>query len=126
MKFTPENGLIEVKVTVGQNGILSYNSVQIQVKDSGIGILAEHLPRIFDRFYQADDVTTRKYGEAGIGLALVKELVELHHGTIDVESQQGQGSIFAINLSVGKDHLKPEDIIETPVIDATEISSNDT
>jgi len=125
VKFTPGSGSIDVTITVGQIGNLSYNSVQIQVKDSGIGIPSEHLPHIFDRFYQADDNSTRKYGGAGLGLALVKEFVALHHGTVQVESQQGEFSVFTINLPIGKDHLKPTEIIEKPEIDKTEKSSSD-
>ena len=128
VKFTPENGSIEVtifKPSEGSELSEGLTFVQIQVKDSGIGIPAEHLPHVFDRFYQADDVTTRKYGGTGIGSALVKEVVELHYGTIDVESREGEGSIFKIYLPIGKDHLKNEEIIETSEIDAEEILSSD-
>ncbi len=87
----------------------------ITVTDTGIGIPQDRLPFIFDRFYQVDSSATREYEGTGIGLALAKELVELHRGTISVSSAEGKGSTFTVCLPLGKDHLKPEEVIATAV-----------
>src|SRR5690606_3256392 len=118
-KFTPEYGAITVKVTKG-GGVENERAaskmpdspyVQIAVKDTGIGIPPDQLERIFDRFYQAGDVLTRMQEGAGIGLALVKELVELHGGMIHVESDPGKGSTFIICLPLAKEDLNPSEMM---------------
>jgi signal transduction histidine kinase/ligand-binding sensor domain-containing protein/CheY-like chemotaxis protein len=93
LKFTPEGGTVCVAISVQSNVVL-----QISVKDSGIGISKEHLPYIFDRFYQVDHSHTRAYEGTGIGLSLVKELVELLSGNIAVKSNIGKGTEFLIAL----------------------------
>ncbi|MCC6254166.1 MAG: response regulator [Ignavibacteriaceae bacterium] len=95
LKFTPENG--EIKITVN----IFSPIVEIIIKDTGIGIPGDRLPHIFDRFYQVDSTNTREQEGTGIGLALVKELVELHKGSINVNSKEGEGTEFIIHLSVG-------------------------
>ncbi|MFQ5677360.1 MAG: response regulator, partial [bacterium] len=87
--------------------------VEIRVQDSGVGIAADRLPHVFDRFYQVDSSHTREHEGSGIGLALVKELVEMHSGNISVSSEEGRGSTFRVTLPMGKDHLKPEEIVAT-------------
>lgn len=72
--------------------------VQISVKDEGIGIPAEHLPHIFDRFYRVDKSRSRQSGGTGLGLSIVRELLEAHGETIHVESKVGQGSVFTFAL----------------------------
>ena len=69
-----------------------------RITDTGIGIAAEHLTRIFDVFYQVDGSTTREYGGAGLGLAIVKSFAEAHGGEVRVTSTPGQGSTFALVL----------------------------
>ncbi len=86
--------------------------IDIYVSDSGTGIPADRLPHIFERFVQVDDSAVREHSGTGIGLALVKELVELHHGDISVQSAPGEGTKFTVRLPLGKTHLTPEEIAE--------------
>lgn len=110
-KFTPSRGKIRVALTSGIDQAGDY--AEVVVKDTGQGIPAEEQPYIFDRFYQVDASLVRRYEGAGIGLALTKELVELHGGAIRVESEPGFGTAFTVRLRLGTDHLRPEDLVET-------------
>jgi signal transduction histidine kinase len=92
LKFTPSGGRVAVRLS-SRDG-----QVVFQVADTGIGIASEHLERIFERFYQVDGTTRRTHGGCGLGLALVKEIVEKHGGGVSVESQPGQGSTFTVQL----------------------------
>jgi PAS domain S-box-containing protein len=93
IKFTPEDGQIETSVS------LAGDRVELAVRDNGIGIAPEFLPQVFDRFTQADTSTTRRAGGLGIGLALVRHLVELHGGTVRADSPgTGRGATFTIRL----------------------------
>jgi signal transduction histidine kinase/DNA-binding response OmpR family regulator len=92
LKFTPEGGRISVSVSH------IHDEVILIVSDSGIGISPEHLGKIFQRFYQADGSSKRRYGGVGLGLALVKEIVESHDGTVNVTSEVGHGTTFRITL----------------------------
>ena len=83
--------------------------VDVSISDTGIGIPKEKLSKIFDRFYQVDGSHTREQEGTGIGLALTKELVELHKGKIGVESEEGKGTRFTVSIPLGKDHLKSEE-----------------
>ena len=96
-KFTAADGEIKVELK-----IVNSTEVEIIIKDTGEGIDAEELPHIFDRFYQVDGSTTRQHEGTGIGLALTKELVELHKGKIKVNSKKGEGSEFIIQLPLGE------------------------
>ncbi|MFD2573604.1 two-component regulator propeller domain-containing protein [Spirosoma soli] len=100
LKFTPAGGQITVTSHLLFSPTDEEPQVQIVVADTGIGIPAEHLPHVFDRFYQVDDSRTRAYEGTGIGLALVKELTELMKGTIGVESQRDSGTVFTLKLPV--------------------------
>jgi len=109
MKFTPSGGTITVSVYPSGG-----EHCQIKVQDTGIGILEEQIPYLFDRFRQADGSTNRSYEGSGLGLALVKELVELHGGRIAVESTYGGGSTFTVWLQTGFAHLPADQVIEVP------------
>jgi two-component system phosphate regulon sensor histidine kinase PhoR len=76
------------------------NDCQIAIKDSGIGIPAEHIPRIFDRFYVVNKSRARKYSSSGLGLSIVKHIIQLHGGAIDVQSKMNEGTTFTIHLPV--------------------------
>ena len=106
-KFTPNGN--EISVSVAATGL---SHIDIKVRDTGIGISEEELPKIFNRFYQVDSAHTREHGGTGIGLALVKELVELHHGNITVDSKIGVYTEFIITLPLGKEHLAANEIVE--------------
>lgn len=102
VKFTPKGGKVEVQLQ-------RINSrVQIRVSDNGSGIPPEFLPFVFDRFRQADSSSTRSHGGLGLGLAIVRHLVELHGGTVSAESPGiGKGATFIVNLpmkAVAVDH----------------------
>jgi len=94
VKFTPIGGKIDIRLERQKEGI-----AQITVTDTGKGITSDFLPYMFDRFQQADEATTRKFGGLGLGLAIVRHLVELHGGTVQATSAgEGQGSTFTISL----------------------------
>jgi signal transduction histidine kinase len=92
LKFTPAGGRVELRAEKqGEHFVL-------QVADTGMGISEKNLPHVFDRFWQADGSSKRKYQGVGIGLALVKELVEIQNGTVEVKSQEGKGTTFTVTL----------------------------
>ncbi len=137
-KFTPDGGSIEVTVScypefISGSQSISSNSanlkipkqarlpdrlvrddqfVEISIRDTGVGIPKDKLDKIFDRFYQVDSSHTREQEGTGIGLSLTKELVELHKGSISVESEEGEGTTVTVSIPLGKEHLKPEEILE--------------
>jgi two-component system phosphate regulon sensor histidine kinase PhoR len=88
----------EAGSTVSVEGGRDDSGVVIRVRDTGSGIAAEHLPRLFERFYRVDKARSRELGGTGLGLAIVKHIVVAHQGSIDVESTLGQGSIFTLRL----------------------------
>src|SRR3546814_135650 len=107
-KFTEKGG--RISITAGVCDSKGKQRARISITDTGIGIAAHELARIFDRFYQAGSSHSRKYKGTGIGLALTKELVTLHHGEIDVTSASGKGASFTILLPLGKAHLSQDEI----------------
>ena len=96
IKFTPEEGKVEVRLeSVG-------DEAQIEIIDSGIGIAPDFLPYVFDRFRQADSSTTRSYGGLGLGLAIVRHLVEQHGGKVYAENNPGEGAKFTVALPLAQ------------------------
>jgi PAS domain S-box-containing protein len=102
-KFTFEGQIVVRLRTVG-------DTAELSVTDTGIGIPAEELPRLFERFHRVEGARGRTYEGSGIGLALVQELVRLHGGAVRVASQPGQGSTFIVSLPLGSAHLPAERI----------------
>lgn len=93
LKFTPSGGCVEVRLRCVESHI------EITVSDTGCGIHTQFLPYVFERFRQADSTTTRSHGGLGLGLAIVRQLVELHGGTVAVASPgEGQGATFTVHL----------------------------
>ncbi len=94
VKFTPAGGTVDLYLE--QHGSLA----EIRIEDSGPGVPAEFLPRIFDRFSQADGSSTRKHGGLGLGLAIVRHLVELHGGTVSAANREGGGAVLTVRLPI--------------------------
>lgn len=112
IKFTPQGGEVEISLqSVG-------SQVQLRVSDTGKGISPDFLPFVFDYFRQADGATTRKFGGLGLGLAIVRHIVELHGGTVKAESLgEEQGATFTVMLPTIKIHpdshqirIQPDDL----------------
>jgi two-component system phosphate regulon sensor histidine kinase PhoR len=97
VKYTPEGGNVEV--TAYNSG----NEVIIRIKDNGIGIAKEHIPRLFERFYRVDKARSRNVGGTGLGLAIVKHIIMQFQGKIDVESEVGQGTEFVLSIPAKTD-----------------------
>ena len=101
INYTSEGGKVKVKVEpIYMKGDQEYERVRLVISDTGIGIPKKDLPRIFERFYRVDKARSRFSGGTGLGLSIVKHLVELHKGTIHVESEVGIGTKFIIELPV--------------------------
>ncbi|MEM9450392.1 MAG: response regulator [Cyanobacteria bacterium P01_E01_bin.6] len=109
MKFTSAEGYIRVSVRPDGDRCI------FQVQDTGIGIREDQIPYLFERFRQADGSTNRSYEGSGLGLALVKELVEMHGGEIRVDSVYGEGTTFTITLIQEAHHLPAEQVSDVPV-----------
>ena len=110
LKHTKAEDTITIKVSQEQDHAI------IEIKDTGSGIAAAEIDKIFDRFYQTEHLNSLNTGAGtGIGLALTKGIVELHHGTIRVESEPGKGSSFIITLKLGNQHFTEEQIVKEDV-----------
>ena len=113
-KFTFEGG-IRVSLAPAADG----SAAVLSVEDTGTGIPAEELPRLFERFHRVEGARGRTHEGTGIGLALVQELVRLHGGTIDVDSEPGRGSRFSVRLPFGNAHLPAERVDRGSVLEST-------
>ena len=103
IKFTPPNGMVTVLAREAERD--GRRNVEISVTDSGQGIDPKFLPFVFDRFRQADASTTRRHGGLGLGLSIVKSLVEMHQGSVEAMSDgEGQGATFIVNLPLAETH----------------------
>lgn len=96
IKFTPAGGMVTVRV------VREGTKAVLEVKDTGIGIPADEQKRVFERFYQVDGSVRRRYGGVGLGLALVKEIVEVSGGEVGVESEERTGSTFRVTLPISE------------------------
>jgi PAS domain S-box-containing protein len=92
VKYSPAGARVLVR------GRAEGDDVALEVEDFGVGIAPEHLPRIFEKFYMVDGGISRRVGGTGVGLYLVREIVRLHHGSVAVRSNPGQGSVFSVRL----------------------------
>jgi signal transduction histidine kinase len=97
IKFNEKGG--KISIAARKKG----KFVEVSVADTGIGIPKNKLPKVFDRFYQADASTGRPFGGTGLGLSVVKEIIEMHSGEIGVESKSGKGSRFYFTLPIVKE-----------------------
>jgi PAS domain S-box-containing protein len=130
IKFTPTGGQVEVLLQLAKQEQESRHFAQITVKDTGMGIKSDFIPYVFESFRQADGSTTRRFGGLGLGLAIVRHLVELHGGSVDVSSGgEGQGSTFTLQIPLIP---TPEPKVFSPIeedlnsvssIEVTELSS---
>jgi two-component system phosphate regulon sensor histidine kinase PhoR len=100
IKYNREGGSVSLSASVEDDGVM------LQVSDTGIGIPREELPRIFERFYRVDKARSRETGGTGLGLSIVRHVVELHGGTVEVDSVEGEGSVFTLHF--------PSDPADTP------------
>ncbi|MDO9255685.1 MAG: two-component regulator propeller domain-containing protein [Bacteroidales bacterium] len=118
-KFTPENGRIDVTVNLlaGNKGSQEPETIRITVSDTGKGIPAEYLSRIFERFYQVDTNSTYQTSGTGIGLALTHDLVTIYRGDINAESSPERGATFTVNLPIDKASFREQEFAQgQPVI----------
>jgi DNA-binding response OmpR family regulator len=106
LKFSPEGEKVHIDLSS------SALKAEIRITNTGVSIFEDELPHIFDRFYQGDDSETQGFEGTGIGLALVKELIELHYGEVEVNSVQNEETTFKIILPLGNAHFSPGQAVE--------------
>jgi len=110
LKFTPAEGRVELRAEKQDDNFV------LTVTDTGVGISEKNLPFVFDRFWQADNSSKRKFHGVGIGLALVKELVEMTRGSVTVKSEEGKGTVFTVKLPFQK-------AVEQPIPESAETTA---
>jgi signal transduction histidine kinase len=102
VKYTPAGGTIRLEL------LQEADQAIFAVKDNGIGIAAEDLPHIYDRFWRADKVRSRAMRGIGLGLSIARSIVERHGGTLSAQSELGKGSVFEVRLPVDNTHVNPD------------------
>ncbi len=115
-KFTFEGGITVALSAVGDHA-------ELRVRDTGVGIPRQELPRLFDRFHRIENTRSRTHEGSGIGLALVQELVKLHGGSVRAESAVGKGSTFIVSFPLGSAHLPAERIGGTRTLASTAVGA---
>ena len=117
IKYTDDGGTVSVNIGIEEaylskrKGEAKFQSLQVEVRDTGSGIPEEELERIFDRFYQISGKDEPERVGTGIGLSLTRELIDLMHGEISVESKVGLGTLFRLSIPLGTGHLDPSDYV---------------
>jgi len=124
VKFSPQGGPVSVNVSfIPRTGSpLAVDTVRIDVTDQGVGIQPDDLQRIFDEFYQTEHGRRSRKGGTGLGLSLTRNFVELHRGTIEVESTPGHGSTFTLYLPVDFNEANTAQVI--PMLHASRRASS--
>jgi signal transduction histidine kinase len=117
IKFTPPHGRVDVSISA------TAEKLEVVVEDDGPGFAPENAERIFERFYQVDMEGTRQYGGAGIGLALARELIHLHGGTVRASSDGKRGARFVVALPAAHE-FRPEDLVTAEMAEAAPASGN--
>ncbi|MFS4493433.1 two-component regulator propeller domain-containing protein [Maribacter sp. 2308TA10-17] len=123
-KFTPRGGNITITISEEKKEETAVKSLNLQISDTGTGIREEDLEFIFDRYFQLGQQNEFRSG-TGVGLALAKDIIELHKGHIYVESKEGTGTVFTILLPFGNEHLEPHEIITSSNEDDEDIMFNE-
>ncbi|MEN7550701.1 two-component regulator propeller domain-containing protein [Rapidithrix thailandica] len=113
-KFTKDNGRITLRVCQPENT----QEIYIEVEDNGKGIPEEDMEHIFDRFFQSERIEGKYFSGTGIGLALAKNLVEMHHGRIEVSSRPKEKTLFRICLPLGNAHFQAEELVHPELLPA--------
>ncbi|MCR9251510.1 MAG: response regulator [bacterium] len=116
-KVTPDDGEINIslKIINTEFPLLDGNSsdsLRLSISDTGPGLSEDHVQKIFERFYQVEQMNKWYFGGTGIGLEVVRSFIELHKGKVEVESEQGKGTTFHLYFPIGKDHFQEEDIVK--------------
>jgi two-component system phosphate regulon sensor histidine kinase PhoR len=124
VKFSPKGGPVSINVSfiARTASPLGVDTVRIDVNDQGVGIPPEELQRIFDEFYQTEHGRRSRKGGTGLGLSLTRNFVELHRGTIEVDSTPGHGSTFTLYLPVDYNEAKTAQVI--PMLHASRRASS--
>lgn len=110
VKFTPEGGTVTFLIEEGRRFDCKA-TLKFTIRDTGIGMSKEYLPRLFDAFSQEDSSSTSKYGSTGLGMPITKSIVELMNGTVEVESEKGVGTTFTVFVTLGESDCK-DNVIE--------------